>query len=168
MIPPDTLILRNYECDASARLATWIAERMAESRHGALYVEPNDGFFDPSRWYEQLKELVDAGVPMIALLSTMLNAPHDTDDPREFPGIALLSELLYLAEQHPDEVRLIPVLIDCSAADLKRPLGEYEQLQDIAVPFVSKLDPLTIDSEAFFGDPVMRAKFANELAVRIR
>jgi hypothetical protein len=106
---------------------------------------------------------------MIPLLSPVLN---QVDGSEQYPGIALVSEILYNLDQEssnpgfPSNL-LIPICINCSLADLARPKGEYEQLQDIVVPFVEARRPLRVSTSSFYSSAREMKDLADEVALRM-
>jgi hypothetical protein len=165
------MVLRSYCCEDSERFAYWLQERLDTRHYGNVHLDPNDelSFTNPDRWREEFKEFVAQGRYMIALLSPKLNEIDDTDDP---PGIALVSEILYFWSQHQNDPGfpshlLIPIYINCSSTDLARPLGEYEQLKDIVVPYLASLNPMQISTPSFYDNVQENFEFSDAIAARL-
>ncbi|HEX3527677.1 MAG TPA: hypothetical protein VH988_11460 [Thermoanaerobaculia bacterium] len=162
-------VLRSYSCGESEKFAYWLQERLDTPRYGEVLIDPNEGLSSADSWYDEFRRLVAEGRYMIALLSPELNLVDDTD---HYPGISLASEILYFWRQQQDDSAfasnlLIPIFIDCDPAELARPKGEYEQLQDIVVPYVSALDPLYVTTESFYGNTPETFKLSDSVALRM-
>jgi hypothetical protein len=162
-------VLRSYSCDTSEKFAYWLQERLATPRYGNVLIDPNEGLSGPGSWYDTFRDLVAKGQYMIALLSPGLNRVDGSD---HYPGISLSSEILYFGDQQQNdpafpEHLLIPICINCGLADLARPQGEYEQLQDIVVPYISALNPLYVATESFYGNAQVTFRLSDAVALRM-
>jgi hypothetical protein len=162
-------VLRSYSWAPSERFAYWLQERLATPRYGNVLIDPNEGLATSGSWYDEFRTLVTQGRYMIALLSPELNRVDDTD---HYPGISLTSEILYFWDQQQSDPTfpshlLIPICIDCKLADLARPKCEYEQLQDIVVPYVSALNPLYVSTGSFYGNAFETFKLSDAVALRM-
>jgi hypothetical protein len=162
-------VLRSYSCVASEKFAYWLQERLATSRYGRIRIDPNEGLTnDPGAWYDKFRRLVAQDRYMIALLSPGLNIVDDSD---HYPGISLASEILYFWDKQQNDPAvsdlLIPICIDCRLEEFSRPRGEYEQLQDIVVPYISSLNPLQVTTDSFYGNARETFELSDAVARRM-
>jgi hypothetical protein len=162
---PDTVILWNYNCSRSKTLAERLEDILESRQYGSpdVYVsDPNDFPRDASGatlnpWYPAMQELVERAPHVIVLVSPVLSSVKDSAR----GGMGLLAEILHFVHRDQSEPgfasKLIPICIGCAVEDLESERGHYEQLQDIAVPFIAALRPMVITSEAVSNDNDVRA-----------
>lgn len=168
------VILWNYNCPRSRDLAWNLSEILGARQYGSpsVYVsDPNDFTTGASEamlnpWYPEFKELVERAPCVIALVSQALNSVKG-DAPG---GMGLVAELMYFWHRDQNEPgfasKLIPICIGCAVEDLESAKSHYELLQDIVVPFMADLRPMSIAAEAVTNDKDVRA-LAASLAERI-
>lgn len=141
-------------------------------RYPSVYVsDPNDFPIGATEttinpWYPKLRDLIECVPHVIALVSPTLNSIRDGAP----GGLGLLSEILYFWHRDQTEPgfasKLIPICVGCGLENLKSEQGHYEQLQDIAVPLMAGLRPMSISAAAIANDKDVRA-LAEALAKRI-
>jgi hypothetical protein len=162
-------VLRSYSWKPSEVFAYWLRDRLASRRYGGVLIDPNEGLDSQGPWYDKFRTLVAQGQYMIALLSPDLNQIDESD---HYPGISLTSEVLYFWSQQQEDLSfpshlLIPVCLDCNLAEFARPKGEYEQLQDIVVPYISSLKPFYVSTESFYNDIPKTFGLSDAVALRM-
>lgn len=145
-------ILRSYACEPSEKVAKWITRTFAQPPYNAaidhnegdFFPDPDDDDTTPLWWFKYFKRRFEEVPFTIALLSTYLNRAEATEE----SGLCVVREILHAARDASSTPldRLVPVLVNCSLEDLRRPIGEFEQLQDIVAPFVASTDPLSVST----------------------